>query len=113
MEKKYKLKWRVCAPATGAYRSFQKRGWPSAEYRNERTAATLSCDTEYSAQDVRDFTHAPISIRVLDWSGEKPVSRLFKFQATDLAMAKAFVDRVLNKNPHYVGDPSYKPLQEK
>lgn len=41
MSKPYKLKWRVGEKATGRYRSFHKRSWPTAEYANSRMAARI------------------------------------------------------------------------
>jgi len=61
------LKWRVDAAPTGRYRSFDKRGWPSAGYSNGDIAVTLHCEDEYIPSQVKLGQHGPITVWVADW----------------------------------------------
>lgn len=62
-----KLIWRVCPESTGKYRSFHRRGWPTAYYPGEgaKPAVFLSCADEYRPSRVREGAHGPITITVL------------------------------------------------
>lgn len=61
------LKWRVDAPPVGRYRSFDRRGWPSADYPNGDIAARIECADEYIPANVRAGTHAPLTVYVAAW----------------------------------------------
>ena len=65
----HKLIWRVDPAPTGRYRSFQKRGWPSAHYddKDERPAAMIQCEDDYDPQDVRAGTHKELTVYVADY----------------------------------------------
>ena len=50
--------WKVDLPPTGKYRSFGRRAWPSAHYRNEQEtpAVMITCKTDYSPQKAKEKT---------------------------------------------------------
>ena len=37
-----KVKWKVASAPTGRYRSFERRGWPGADYEGDIPAASIS-----------------------------------------------------------------------
>jgi len=65
-----KIIWRVSPEATGRYRSFEMRSWPSAHYANgkESAAFCLSCESAYVPADVKMGNHKEIKIRVAIYS---------------------------------------------
>lgn len=71
-EKKEKLKivWRVEPAPTGRYRSFEKRSWPTAYYdkNKEYYAASIFCKTEYDPAKVKAGNHAPLFLKIADYS---------------------------------------------
>ena len=69
-----KVKWVVDKPPTGRFRSFEKRGWPTAEYPDGSTCAALYAEDggEYSPSRVKEGNHAPLLMKVFRQS-ESPV----------------------------------------
>jgi hypothetical protein len=58
---KVKLKWYVQSAPTGRYRSFARRGFPSASYANlpqECAAVSLHCEDDYIPSDVKIGNHS-------------------------------------------------------
>jgi len=103
-----KLKWRVDPVPTGRYRSFEKRGWPSAEYENQDAAVALYCKNEYCPADVKTGDHAPITIRVAQWRPKEERAkkgaftwRQFKKQAKTLKEAKELAKAFLEAHPEF------------
>ncbi|MCK5641739.1 MAG: hypothetical protein KAJ19_13135 [Gammaproteobacteria bacterium] len=107
MARKHKLKWRVCEVPSGRYRSFTKRGWPSADI-DEKTAVGLSCEHEYIPERVRKGDHGPITIRVAkhnpeeEWPEKGGITwyRLTKTAAT-LKEAKERAQKFVDKRPEF------------
>lgn len=66
-----KLKWRVQPAPTGKWRSFSKRGWPSAEYDNGQMAITLICDDAYVPAKVKTGDHREITVRIAKYDGQR------------------------------------------
>jgi hypothetical protein len=63
-----KIIWRVSLAPTGRYRSFERRGWPTARYEKpDLIAAAISCEDEYYPRDVRGGKHAPLTVRIADY----------------------------------------------
>jgi len=60
-----KLIWKVDSAPTGPYRSFQKRGWPSAEFNGEMMIMLRSEDS-YNPRSIASGDHAPIRVSVAD-----------------------------------------------
>jgi len=102
-----KLKWRVSPVPTGRYRSFEKRGWPSAEYHGTDCAAVLiRCEDEYQPRAVRDGNHGPLTLYVAHWNdpaergdGAAFNWRKVKVQIATLGEAKALAFKVLTTHP--------------
>lgn len=61
---KVKLKWKVDPVPTGRYRSFVKRGWPSAYYPDGNNAVFLYAEEPYAPCFARAELRFPITIRV-------------------------------------------------
>ena len=60
-----KLRWTVQAAPAGNYRSFFRRGWPSATL-GETMAFTVSCEDEYVPSRVRTGDHKELTLRIAD-----------------------------------------------
>lgn len=67
MENKIKLTWRVAPEPTGRYRSFERRAWPSAEYKNGACAAYMSHEESYEPSVHRNATDLSIKLHVAVW----------------------------------------------
>jgi len=101
-----KLKWRVKSTPTGRYRSFEKRGWPDADYPNGRPAVSIDCDTSYSATVVASEKHGPLSVHIAchnkieDWPklGAFNWRTLIK-RASTLAEAKKLAEDFISSHP--------------
>lgn len=100
-----KIKWTVGPAPTGQFRSFHKRGWPSADIK-EHTVALLRCKDEYVPSRVKTGDHAPIEIII--WVRSKghkvPEQKRMKQRASSLAQAKLMVDALFKKSPELLGD---------
>ncbi len=104
------LKWTVAPVATGRYRSFEVRGWPSAYYADGLSAVTLYADKAYSKSASEDGS-ATIEIRIADWSvGKTPEGRkvngAFKWRrltqrAKTLRQAKQMAEAFVTAHPEY------------
>ena len=99
-----KLKWRVSPAPTGRYRSFERRGWPSADL-GERSMVTLYCEDEYVPADIRSGNHGPIKVHVANRHTDRPqfTWRTLKQRATTLAEAKELAQDFFDRNPKFFG----------
>lgn len=100
------LCWRVDPPATGRFRSFQRRGWPQASYGpNGKPAAFLDSSDEYEPSKVKTGEHAPITITICHHQhpkrGNSWTLLRFKTQAKTLKEAKEMVAALIAKHPEY------------
>lgn len=85
-----KIIWKVGPKPTGKYRSFQTRGWPTAEIGNEIVAA-LYCDEPYTGFNSRR-TDLLITVRVTDRFGPDTWEwKQLKLRAKSVAEAKQLV----------------------
>jgi hypothetical protein len=92
-----KLKWRVQEVPTGRYRSFQRRGWPNATYPDGKLAASISCEDDYQPHNVKVGKHAPLKVRVCDYSVTPWCWRTLKGAFLTLGQAKAAAEDVLER----------------
>lgn len=99
-----KLKWKVQEAPTGRFRSFERRGWPMAEFPDGSMAAMISCDDDYIPRDVREGKHSELTLHLADYRDKGPeaakwcwvkVTQKFK----TLNEAKAAAPRVYEKHP--------------
>lgn len=102
MKKRF-LKWRVGSVPTGPYRSFERRSWPSADYKNGEAAVQLYCDDSYDIKLARSGGHAPIKIAIADRSQKPWRWRTLKKRATTLDEAKQLAVAALERYPHFTG----------
>ena len=94
------ITWKVQEAPTGYYRSFSHRGWPQAFYAGNRMAASIECEDSYRPADARNGTHAPLIVRVADYSAKPTWTwRKMKGQFATLAEAKAAFEALLAKTP--------------
>lgn len=63
-----KLVWKVQEAPTGQFRSFEKRGWPTANYDDGTPAGHIRCDDDYTSANVKTGKHAPLMLFVADHS---------------------------------------------
>jgi hypothetical protein len=99
-----KLKWKVAEAPTGRYRSFEKRGWPSAYYvdNGNNAAVAIYCEDEYRPENVKIGKHAVLEVRIADWSVEHAFKwRTLKQRFATLQEAKETVTKFLEANPKY------------
>jgi hypothetical protein len=103
-----KIKWRVGTRPSGRYGSFQGWSWPTAEYSNQRVAAWISCEDDYSPSRARgEAKHAPLVIYVADHravtdAGHPAFKRLkVKAEAASLEEAKKKVSLILALHPEF------------
>jgi hypothetical protein len=91
------IKWRVQSVPTGMYRSFQKRGWPQADYPSGTVAAAIYCTgpDDYDSRRVATGDHAPLTVRVADYSVTPWQWRRLKGDFKTLQEAKAAFERFL------------------
>jgi hypothetical protein len=100
-----KLVWKVQPAPVGPYRSFQKRGWPSAYYgsTNGKPAAFLHSSNEYSPARVKTGNHTEISIQLCCHqdpdAGKSWKVYTFNKKAKTLDEAKKMVQEFLEKKP--------------
>lgn len=96
------IKWKVAEAPTGKYRSFERRGWPTAYYDSVggKPAAFLSCDDAYVPTCVRTGAHAPIKVIVLHHNHPEAKSSWKRFvmkeRAATLSRAKEMVAEFLS-----------------
>lgn len=94
-----RLVWRVEPQPAGRYRTFAKRGFPSATYDTSEgdCAANLSADESY---DPRTCETVEVTIRIADYRGHTRgfTWRILKQRATGVTAAKMLVQRWLNDN---------------
>lgn len=98
-----KLKWKVDPPPTGRWRSFECRGWPTAEYEDGTIAAHIRCEDAYIPSLVKEGRHAPLIIIIYDYSkpnGNCPWTRMKLMKpAATLREAKERVKQYLKSHP--------------
>lgn len=92
--------WRVEPPATGDFRSFHKRGWPSAELKKDaRFGVFIHCETEYYPDLVKSGKHATLKV-TLDLCRNGVVSRQTLAKRFDTyADVKDYLEEIAKKRP--------------
>lgn len=101
-----KLTWRVAEAPTGPYRSFVRRGWPSAYLVDGRPAFRITCEDDYTPARVREGQHAELTIGVAAWrsrEGDSPTFewRRLKRRAATLDEAKRTCAEFCEAHPGY------------
>lgn len=93
--------WKVADTPTGKYRSFERRGWPTAYYgsTNGKPAAFLECEDAYTPACGREGGHAPIKVIVLHHNhpeaGKSWKRFVLKERAATLSQAKQMATEFL------------------
>lgn len=96
--------WRVDPAPTGRYRSFQRREWPTAWYKDaNKPAFFLECADDYEPQAVKTRLHAPIYVVVCHHNHPKAGNSWARLRMREpfktLADAKAACLAVLIEKP--------------
>lgn len=101
-----KLIWRVAPEPTGRYRSFDRRGWPSAHYKGpkENVAAQILCPHDYRPSDVREGRHAELKIGIAFWRDHTNGRQTFDWKylvrrAKTLDEAKKLAEDFITRHP--------------
>ncbi len=100
------IKWKVDPEPTGRYRSFDRRGWPDAHYKNksEDVAARIRCEDEYYPRNVKSGNHKPLKVYVADWSrspkGTSFIWLKIKGEFKTLKEAKEAAEKIIEKYEH-------------
>lgn len=106
-----KLKWKVGEKPTGRYRSFAKRGWPTAEYPCGKPAAFLRCDDSYTPSNLALGNHSPITVHLCHHQhpkrGNSWAVMRSKITFETLRDAKDYVQSFVDSHPEYA------PLEKK
>jgi hypothetical protein len=99
-----KLKWTVAEAPSGRYRSFEKRSWPTAEYKHtDFIAASIECEDSYRPADVKTGAHRELKVKVAQYSRNEDgrqlwVWRTLKARFATLDEAKAAAEKFLETN---------------
>lgn len=101
MAKKITLKWRVDPEPTGRYCSFQKRGFPSADYPGERPAADIRCKESYVPSLHKDATNLELELFVAQYYVGEAGNETFKWRrlkkrASSIKEAKEILAEFVN-----------------
>lgn len=96
------LKWKVQPAPTGRHRSFEKRGWPRADYVNGDCAVMIYCNDNYYPSDAKAGTHSELTICVADHSVNPWRWRTLVKRAKTLAEAKELAVEFLKQHPEFV-----------
>ncbi|WP_414611798.1 hypothetical protein [Stenotrophomonas muris] len=68
----FSLKWRVQPAPTGRWKSFEKRGWPTADFAGtDICAARIDCDDSYNPRNAKEFLHSPLSVYVAKYNHDR------------------------------------------
>lgn len=102
--KKLKIKWKVSEAPTGPYRSFHRRGWPSAYYTDEAQtyAARIECEDDYYPANVKTGSHAPLTLHIVNYSKSVDGQRIWsiaKRKCTTLKELKELLLTILEQHP--------------
>ena len=97
-----KLKWKVSDEPVGRYRSFERRGWPSAYWSSGESAAHIICKDSYVPRDVKIGNHSALKVMLADHSVKPWTWRKARMECKTLKEAKEFVEHLLNNvYPHF------------
>lgn len=103
---KINIKWTVEPPPTGQWRSFYKRGWPIAYYKNEEETlcAQISCGDKYIPSKVKTGDHKELTLVIYDYSSGTRKIRKAIHKPKTLKEAKELLIIILTKNPQLMGN---------
>lgn len=102
---KTKIKWFVMEAPRGKWKSFERRGWPTAETADGRMIARIECADDYSPRRVAAADHGELTVFVADWRGGLRAWNRIINRATCLSEAKAMVKRFYDENPEWLPEP--------
>lgn len=96
-----KLKWKVSDVSTGPYRTFFKRGWPSATLNGEM-AFSIRCEDDYVPSLIKTGEHAELILSYTDRRDKKFgwTWMTFKKRFATIQEVKEFAQGFADRNPH-------------
>ena len=95
-----KLRWEMSSEPTGRYRSFQRRGWPTAFFQDGRYAGHILCDDDYVPRLIRECKHLPLQLVAQNYVTGKRYR--LREQFATLPQAKIGLLTFLQKHPDFV-----------
>ena len=99
------IKWKVQPKPTGPYRSFEKRGWPDADYKGtDQPAARIVCIDPYSRRRAKEQNHASLEVWIACHVTYPRVTfnwKRLKLRANNLEEAKKLATDFINQHPEY------------
>ena len=90
-----KLIWKVGEKPTGAYRSFQKRGWPTAYWPDGEMTGFIFSDKSYTPKLAREGQNLNLEVWV---KFPKGPNRRLKARASTLKEAKELLEAFIERN---------------
>lgn len=92
------LVWRVGPTPTGRYRSFERRSWPSANFKGiDRPAAMIICTDEYAPWRVKESKHSELQVLVAIYADKTFAWKSMRATAKTLQEAKQLAWNFWNK----------------
>lgn len=107
-----KIKWKVAAPPVGRYRSFEKRGWPTAYYKDGKPAVFVHCKEAYLPADVKAGKCFHFEVSFCHHNHAKAGNSWTLLKASVCCSFKELQDRVQRKleaRPEYAPRPKAPP----
>lgn len=101
-----KYRWKVAPEPTGRYRSFEARGWPTAETSDGALICTIFCRDPYRPRQVALGQHGELTVRVR-FACDNPITQgrfrwvTLKRRCGTLAEAKHLFESFLLQNPDH------------
>jgi len=106
MADKFKLKWKVQPVPTGRWRSFEKRGWPWADFHGtDLCAARIDCEDSYHPRNASAGLHSPLIVYVAKYNRDRSNGQAafdwmrVKRPFSCIKEAKEAATEVIRKNP--------------
>lgn len=104
-----KLVWKVAPEPVGRYRSFEERGWPTADYKGtDKPAVMLQGSVGYTPRLARDGGTALIlTVFIADWRRLSPGAAAFTWRKlkatfTSLQEAKEAAAQAISRHPEFI-----------
>lgn len=107
-----KITWKVAEAPTGRYKSFHKRGWPTASM-GDKPVLSIHCDDSYTPAKAKSGEHAELKVNVAEWFTREGLApsfnwRTLKQRFTSLDEAKKVATEWYLSHPNF-WHPDFQP----